>query len=257
MDVAKLDPAQIESFSAEEVIAAAVREFGRRFVVVSSLQPEDNVILDMAVRCDPKVRVMTLDTGRLHPETYEMIDTIRKRYGVQIEAVSPDAAELEAMVTLYGANLFYEAVAFRKLCCQIRKVNPLAKKMREFDAQAVGLRRTQSPERAGTPKVEFSGGKWKFSPLADWSAGQVEEYVARHDVPRHPLQDKGYPSIGCAPCTRAVKPGEDARAGRWWWETEGGKECGLHQTPSGQLQRELDVRLEEVALAAFAIRARG
>jgi phosphoadenylyl-sulfate reductase (thioredoxin) len=191
-------------------------------------------------------RILTLDTGRLPAETYRMIETVRLRYGVSVEVVCPDAAEVESMVALHGPNLFFRASAMRMLCCNIRKVRPLDRKLKELKAWAVGLRRAQSDSRAEVRKVDLEAAPVKISPLADWTAEQVEEYISRNDVPRHPLYARGYTSIGCDPCTRAVEPGEGERAGRWWWEQDVDKECGIHFTADGRVQRTVDVLLEEV-----------
>ncbi|MEP7363407.1 MAG: phosphoadenylyl-sulfate reductase [Acidobacteriota bacterium] len=236
----------LERLPARDLLAWALDRFGSRFAISTSFQREGLAIVDMALRLNPATRIFTLDTGRLPQETYQVMEAIRSKYGARIELVYPATDELEAMTSQFGPDLFRESVAHRKLCCQIRKVRPLERKMAEFDAFAVGLRREQSSERAGTPKAVQSGGKWKLAPIADWTSSQVEEYLTNHDVPRHPLESRGYPSIGCAPCTRAIAPGESERAGRWWWESEAGKECGLHVTPEGQMKRELDVLLEEV-----------
>jgi thioredoxin-dependent adenylylsulfate APS reductase len=204
------------------------------------------VIVDMAAKISRDVRVFTLDTGRLPAETYDMIEAIRGRYGVAVEVVSPDAREIESMVTRYGPNLFYESVALRSLCCHFRKVRPLDRKLEDFDAWAVGLRRSQSETRASLNKIQDVNGRLKISPLADWSADQVKAYIARHDVPEHPLYLRGYSSIGCEPCTRSVTAGEAERAGRWWWENESNKECGLHFTPDGRVERTLDVLVRDI-----------
>ena len=203
------------------------------------------VIVDMAARISSGVRIITLDTGRLPTETYEIIETVRERYGIVVELVYPEAGELERMVALHGPNLFYGDPSLRMLCCHFRKVRPLERKLRDLDAWAVGLRWEQSDTRAETPRVDASVTPVKISPLADWTREQVDEYIRRYDVPRHPLYAKGYTSIGCAPCTRAVEPGESERAGRWWWESSTPKECGIHFTPAGP-RRELDVLIEEV-----------
>lgn len=245
-----LDPTYLESLPAEQLLRTVIGHFGRRFAISTSFQRDGMVIIDLALRIDPATRIFTLDTGRLPEETFAVMEAVRTRYGACIELVYPDAAEVEAMTTLYGPNLFRSAVAQRKLCCQVRKVRPMERKMVEFDAHAVGLRREQSGERAATPKAQLVSGKWKFAPIADWTSAQVEEYLAKHDVPRHPLESRGYTSIGCAPCTRPVSAGESERAGRWWWEQDGGKECGLHVTPEGRMKRELDVLLDEVLAAA-------
>ena len=239
-------PSDLEALDAPGLLRWAIASFGPRFSVCTSFQREGLILIDMAVKINPAVRVFTLDTGRLPPETYEVMEEVRRRYGINVELVYPDAAEAGSMTSLYGPNLFYESPARRKLCCQIRKVRPLDRKLEEFDAYAVGLRREQSEERGDTPKAQLSKGKWKLAPLADWTRAEAEAYIEANGVPRHPLEAKGYPSIGCAPCTRPVAEGEPERAGRWWWELDGGKECGLHVTPEGEMKRELDVLLAEV-----------
>lgn len=237
---------ELETYTAAELVEWALRTYGRRFAISTSFQAEGMVLVDMAARMDSGVRVLTLDTGRLPEETHQMIDTVRERYGVRVEVVYPDAGEVERMTTLHGVNLFYRDPSLRKLCCQVRKVRPLDRKLAELSAWAVGLRREQSEERAATAKVEMVGERLKLSPLADWTAAQVEEYLTKHEVPRHALYARGYPSIGCAPCTRPVQPGEPDRAGRWWWEENMSKECGLHVTPEGKLRQALDVLLDDI-----------
>jgi phosphoadenosine phosphosulfate reductase len=232
--------------TAQDLVQWAVTKYADRFAVLTSFQIEGMVIVDMAVRISPQVRVLTLDTGRLPAETYQMIETVRERYGISVEMVSPDAGELESMVTRHGPDLFYREVPLRMLCCHIRKVRPLERKLAEFDAYAVGLRREQSESRADILRVDESSKPVKLSPLADWTREQVAGYVREHNVPLHPLYAQGYTSIGCAPCTRAVAAGEDERAGRWWWEQEADKECGLHFSPSGKAQRTVDVLIAEV-----------
>ena len=204
------------------------------------------VVVDMAARIAPDIRVVTLDTGRLPAETYAMIESVRERYGVSVETVAPDTGELERMVTRFGPNLFYESVPMRSLCCHVRKVRPLERKLQEFDAYTVGLRREQSESRGDIEKVAVVNGRLKISPLADWTKADVQEYVTKHDVPRHPLYSQGYASIGCEPCTRATEVGEDERAGRWWWEQDANKECGLHFSPNGRVERTIDVLLREI-----------
>lgn len=241
-----MDLSSLETMSAQELMQWALDSYGSRFGISNSFQAEDLVLVDMAARLDPSVRVFTLDTGRLPQETYDVIDAARDRYGLKVEVVAPDTGEVERMTTRHGANLFYREVVLRKLCCHIRKTRPLERKLAELDAWAVGVRREQSPERAGVMKAAWTDGRLKLSPLADWTAAQVEDYVARHGVPRHPLAARGYPSIGCAPCTRPVAPGEHERAGRWWWEQDASKECGIHVTPEGEARRALDVLLEDI-----------
>lgn len=196
---------------------------------------EDVAVLDMMWRIDPKrTRVFTLDTGRLNPETYELIDAVRGKYQVPIDVMFPQAKDVEAMVREKGMNLFYHSIENRKACCQVRKVEPLNRALAGLDGWITGLRKSQSVTRGRLSKVEIDpahGKIAKVNPLCDWSTAQVFAYMAENGVPKNKLHDQGYPSIGCAPCTRAVKPGEDERAGRWWWENPEGKECGLHPTP--------------------------
>jgi len=235
-----------EQATAGEILSWAIETYGDGFAVSTSFQSEGMVIVDMVARLVTNPRIFTLDTGRLPAETYRMIEAVRLRYGVSVEVVCPDAAEVESMVALHGPNLFFRASAMRMLCCNIRKVRPLDRKLKELKAWAVGLRRAQSDSRAEVRKVDLEAAPVKISPLADWTAEQVEEYIRRNDVPRHPLYARGYTSIGCDPCTRAVEPGEGERAGRWWWEQDVDKECGIHFTADGRVQRTVDVLLEEV-----------
>jgi phosphoadenosine phosphosulfate reductase len=233
--------------SAREILHWAIEEFGQRFALVTSFQREGMVILDIAARISPAVRVITLDTGRLPEETYQMMDTVRERYGVRVEVVLPDGREVEAMVAAHGANLFRREPVLRKLCCQVRKVRPLDLRLAGLDAYAVGLRRGQGESRESVEAVNRVDGRYKISPLAEWTAEELEQYRLRHNVPDHPLYARGFASIGCAPCTRAVSAGEGERAGRWWWEQAGDKECGLHISPEGKMERELDVLVREIA----------
>jgi thioredoxin-dependent adenylylsulfate APS reductase len=214
--------------------------------VVTSFQYEGMVIVDMAARKSKDVRVVTLDTGRLPAETYDMIEAVRARYGVRIELVSPEASEIETMVAAHGPNLFYESLALRTACCHFRKVRPLNRKLEKFDAWLTGLRRSQSDTRGSLGTLATENGRLKISPLAHWSREDVEAYTREHDVPRHPLYANGYTSIGCAPCSRPTEPGEDERAGRWWWETGAAKECGLHFSPDGRAMRTVDVLIHEI-----------
>ncbi len=227
----------LESASAADILTWATETFGVRFAIATSFQKEGMVILDIASRLGGVVRVFTLDTGRLPEETLQMISDVRRRYGVEVEIVRPDPAEVESMVTRHGPDLFYDSLEQRRLCCDVRKVRPLERKLRELDAWAAGLRRGQSETRAGIVKVESAGGRVKIHPLADWTSADVERYIHEHDVPVHPLYARGYATIGCAPCTRAILPGEDERAGRWWWEQGAHKECGIHFSPDGSVQR--------------------
>ena len=202
-----------------------------RVVIVASFQAESSVIIEMASQVRPDIRVLTLDTGRLPQETHDMIDRVRLRYGISVEVIAPDAGEVGRMVAAHGTNLFYESVELRRMCCDVRKSVPLAGALRGYDAWITGLRREQSATRAQTQVVTVDSdhdGIAKIAPLAGWTKQQVWDYIREHDLPYHSLYDRGYTSIGCAPCTRATAPGEDERAGRWWWEQGGVKECGLH-----------------------------
>jgi thioredoxin-dependent adenylylsulfate APS reductase len=185
----------------------------------------------MAASITPKVRVFSLDTGRLPQETYDLMDRVRNRYGIKIETLFPDAAEVEKMVTNHGINLFYDSVEKRRLCCGVRKVKPLRRILSSLDAWVVGLRRDQNVTRTEIRKVGIDHANYgivKLSPLADWSGEQVWDYVRENKVPYNALHDRGFPSIGCEPCSRSVEAGEDPRSGRWWWENSETKECGLH-----------------------------
>jgi phosphoadenosine phosphosulfate reductase len=226
-----------EAAPASEILAWAIETYGESFAIATSFQKEGMVIVDLAARIAPRVRVFTLDTCRLPAETHRMIETVRERYGIATEIVLPDAAEVQEMVSIGGENLFYQSVESRRLCCDIRKVRPLERKLSTLHAWATGIRRDQSETRSQTPKVELTATPIKINPLADWTAAQVEEYTRANRVPIHPLYARGYTSIGCAPCTRAIEPGEDQRAGRWWWERDARKECGIHFDPDGRVRR--------------------
>jgi len=232
-EVASLN-ATLEKASPQEVLQWALSTFGRQIALAWS-GAEDVAVLDMMHRIDPKAaRVFTLDTGRLNPETYELIDEVQSKYRIAVEVQFPDAAAVEKMVGEKGINLFYRSLENRKECCGVRKVEPLNRMLRKLDGWITGLRRTQAVTRGKLAKVEldFQHDKIvKVNPLADWSTSQVFDYLKANGVPTNKLHAMGYPSIGCAPCTRAVKPGEDERAGRWWWENPDSKECGLHPTP--------------------------
>ncbi len=222
---------QLESRTAEALLAWALDEFHPRLALAASFGAEDVVVIDMLARLDRGARVFTLDTGRLPGETYELMEAVRARYGLTIEVYFPQAAAVEAMVREHGVNLFYVDVGLRRRCCHVRKVEPLRRALEGLDAWITGLRRGQAATRAAVRKVEVDadhGGIIKLNPLADWTEEQVWAYIRAHDVPYNPLHDRGYPSIGCAPCTRPVAPGEDPRAGRWWWERPESRECGLH-----------------------------
>jgi phosphoadenylyl-sulfate reductase (thioredoxin) len=232
-----LDFSHTEEMPAADLVAWALETYGERFAIAVSFQKEGMAIVDMASRVSRGVRVFTLETGRLPEETLRMMETVRARYGIVVEPVRPDPMELGQMVAQHGVDLFRDSVDLRHLCCDIRKVRPLERKLKELEAWATGLRREQSPDRAAVPKVERQDGRIKINPLADWTAEQVDEYTRRHDVPVHPLYAQGFASIGCEPCTRALRSGETGREGRWWWERDALKECGIHFTPEGAVRR--------------------
>jgi phosphoadenosine phosphosulfate reductase len=222
----------LEALKPQELLTWAFENFDNRIALASSFQAEESVLIDMAYRLGKSdFRVFTLDTGRLNQETYECMDAIRERYGIRVEVFFPDAGEVETMVRQQGLNLFYKSTGLRKMCCAVRKVNPLNRALKTLDAWMTGLRREQSVTRDSIQKVQVDhdhGGILKLNPLVDWSQEEVWNYIHKHSVPYNRLHDAGYPSIGCAPCTRAVAPGENLRAGRWWWESPESKECGLH-----------------------------
>jgi len=216
--------------SAPEILGWVQERFGARAVMASSFGVEDVVLIDLARKHAPALRIFTLDTGRLHPETYELMDVIRNRYGVQIETFFPERERVEALERDKGFFSFRNSVDERKECCAIRKVEPLRRALAGRDAWVTGLRREQSVTRTQVEAVEQDAahGIFKINPLVTWTSKQVWAYVKEHNVPYNRLHDDGFPSIGCAPCTRAVRPYEDERAGRWWWESPEHKECGLH-----------------------------
>ena len=211
-----------ESWSAEEILTWAIGKYHPRLALSCSFgNPEGLVLLDMMHRIEPGARVYVLDTGRLHQATYDLIDRVRDRYDKTVEVIFPDAAAVQDMVRSHGMNLFYESLEKRRLCCGLRKVEPSRRYLAGLDAYVTGLRRGQNVTRAGARKLELDesqGGLVKINPLVDWSGEQVWRYVREHDVPVNRLHAEGYPTVGCAPCTRAVGAGEDPRAGRWWWE---------------------------------------
>ncbi|MDR1414808.1 MAG: phosphoadenylyl-sulfate reductase [Odoribacteraceae bacterium] len=229
-DIEQLDR-QLADAAPEELLRQLLARFEGRVALSSSLGLEDQALTDMIARLAPATRVFTLDTGRLFPETYRLIDRTNKRYGIHIDVLFPDRQQVEAMVREHGVNLFYDSIDKRKACCRARKLEPLARAFLGLDAWICGLRREQSVTRQQARRVEWdeANNLVKINPLIDWSEEEVRAYIAAHDVPYNRLHDEGFPSIGCEPCTRAVEPGEDLRAGRWWWESPLHKECGLHR----------------------------
>jgi phosphoadenosine phosphosulfate reductase len=208
----------------------ALAQLYRPIGFATSLGAEDMVLLDLIAQHAPEIEVFTLDTGRLPPETYDLLHEIGDRYRTKIRVYYPDTASVETYVRINGINGFYDSLAQRKDCCQVRKVAPLARALAGKQAWITGLRREQAESRQALAYEEFDArhGIPKFNPLLEWTNADVWAYLRQNQVPYNALHDRGYPSIGCAPCTRAVAPGEDQRAGRWWWERGGQQECGLH-----------------------------
>jgi phosphoadenosine phosphosulfate reductase len=215
-------------------LAAARSRISGPIVFTTSFGLEDQAVAHAVFVGGLDIEVVTLDTGRLFPETYELWAETERRYGRRIRAFAPDRAGLEALVEGQGIDGFRDSVANRKACCGVRKVEPLGRALRDAAGWVTGLRAEQSANRAGVPLAEVDGshGLVKINPLADWSRASLAAYVTERGIPYNPLHDRGFPSIGCAPCTRAVHLGEPERAGRWWWEEEAKKECGLHLRPA-------------------------
>lgn len=232
---------EMEDKSATEVLKWAINAYAPKIALASSFGAEDVILIDMMVKINKeKAKIFTLDTGRLNQETYDVMDAIRKKYGIQIEVYFPEQRETEEMVKIKGMNLMYESVENRKLCCEIRKVHPLNRALSKLDGWITGLRREQAITRANIYKLEIDsshGNIVKINPLADWTNEMIWDYIHKNNVPYNKLHDSGYPSIGCEPCTRAVHSGEDPRAGRWWWENATQKECGLHWDPTKKYQK--------------------
>ena len=223
---------KMESKSAPEILKWGFEKFGDKMVLASSFGAEDVVLIDMMCKINRNLtRVFTLDTGRLNQETYDLIDKIRKKYEIIVDAYFPNASDVEKMVATKGMNLMYDSIENRKLCCNLRKIEPLKRALKQFDCWITGLRREQTVTRNKILKIEIdslNNNIIKLNPLADWTNDEIWKYIHENDIPYNELHDKGYPSIGCEPCTRAIKKGEDPRAGRWWWENDVHKECGLH-----------------------------
>ncbi|HEY3390703.1 MAG TPA: phosphoadenylyl-sulfate reductase [Prolixibacteraceae bacterium] len=230
--------AQIEALNikysqatAEELLSGFLTEFKGKIALSSSLGIEDQVLTHIVCNIDKTTKIFTLDTGRLFPETYDLIHRTNQKYGIKLSVYFPEASQVEEMVNTKGINLFFESVENRKLCCNIRKIQPLKRAFAGLEVWICGLRREQSVTRQNMQRIEWDGanGIIKLNPLIDWKEEEVREFIKAHGIPYNPLHDKGYPSIGCLPCTRAIFPGEDIRAGRWWWENPDTKECGLHK----------------------------
>ena len=221
----------------EQLLGEISEEFGK-VAFASSLGAEDQVLTDILIKSGLPIEIFSLDTGRLPAETYDLIAAVEKRYETKLSIYYPKHEAVEQYVRKEGINGFYESVGQRKSCCQVRKVEPLKRALAGKDAWITGLRAEQAATRTALPVREFDAGNGleKFNPLADWSEQEIWAYIREHQVPYNALHDKHFPSIGCAPCTRAIAVGEDVRAGRWWWESPESKECGLHVKKAGGQQ---------------------
>jgi phosphoadenosine phosphosulfate reductase len=244
MSTTRADTARLASAATEARVAAALSALRRAAAdhapaaLASSFGAEDMVLIDLIAKNTLPIGVFTLDTGRLPDETHALIDRVRRVYRIDVDVRFPEATAVERFVRANGVNAFYESAALREQCCAIRKTEPLALALAGKGAWITGLRREQSVTRREVAVEEFDAahGLAKFNPLADWSRDDVWAYLRAHHVPYNALHDRGYASIGCAPCTRAIEPGEDERAGRWWWESAERKECGLHRSGWVRLQ---------------------
>jgi phosphoadenosine phosphosulfate reductase len=228
---------QIDQLNAEfgaadtaHILDYFINTYNNKIAFASSMGAEDQVITQMIANINPKTKIITLDTGRMFPETYDLIERTNARYKINIEIYFPDRAQVENMVREKGINLFYESIENRKLCCHIRKIVPLQRALKGLDVWISGLRRSQSVTRKDLKLVEWDNNNQliKINPLIEWTEDQVWHYIEKNNIPYNRLHDQGFPSIGCQPCTRAIEPGDDVRAGRWWWEQPDHKECGLH-----------------------------
>ena len=228
--------------STRETLERIAREHSPA-VFASSLAAEDMVITDLILKAGLPIGIFSLETGRLHPETLAVIDKVKETYGYDVQLYRPQTEAVDAYVAQNGINAFYDSIEMRKECCRIRKVEPLGRALAGNKAWVTGQRRAQSTTRAelNIEEDDAAHGMTKFNPLADWSEQDVWNYIRDNNVPYNALHDQGFPSIGCAPCTRAIQPGEDIRAGRWWWENPDSKECGLHMV-DGKL-----IRIKSVA----------
>ncbi len=237
---------QTRSLDPREALSWLATRFPGKTVFSSSLGMEDQAITHLIWENDIPVDIFTLDTGRLFQETYSLMERMFDRYGKRIRVCFPDAGQVQELVNEKGPDCFYESVENRKACCGIRKVAPLGLALKGMDCWVTGIRAGQSGLRSATPRVEWDSarGLVKFHPLLNWSLEEVRAYLSENQIPYNPLHDRGFVSIGCAPCTRALKPGEDERAGRWWWENNDSKECGLHVPASREGQPALTANHE-------------
>jgi phosphoadenosine phosphosulfate reductase len=228
---------QFSGLNASQMLAVLLENHPGKVVFSTSLGAEDQVVTHMLVQAGKRDGIFTLDTGRMFPETYEVLEKTNARYGISIDLFFPDYEKVEKMVGSKGINLFYYSVENRKECCHVRKIEPLRRSLSGHEVWITGLRREQSPTRTGHAYAEWDETNKiiKVNPLLDWTEQDVWAFIRQHRIPYNSLHDKGFPSIGCQPCTRAVAPGEDIRSGRWWWENPATKECGLHPLGGDQV----------------------
>ncbi|MCK4361394.1 MAG: phosphoadenylyl-sulfate reductase [Bacteroidales bacterium] len=222
---------EFQNSSPQEVISFFLSNYPEKIAFATSLGIEDQVITEMIVSINKSVKIFTLDTGRLFQETYDLIQKTNSRYKINIEIYFPDTKQVEEMVKEKGINLFYESIKNRKFCCHVRKIESLKRVLNKFDVWITGLRKEQSEIRANDKLIEWDklNGLIKVNPLIKWTEKDVWNYIKEKNIPYNSLHNKGFKSIGCVPCTRAVEYSEDSRSGRWWWENDGHKECGLHK----------------------------
>jgi phosphoadenosine phosphosulfate reductase len=222
---------ELKNASPQEVLGLVYERFKDKIAFASSLGYEDQVLTQMIATSCPEMKIFTLDTGRLFPETYDLIEKTVARYKPNFQIYFPDYQAVETMTNSKGVNLFYDSIDNRKLCCSVRKTMPLKRALSGLEAWVTGLRRSQSITRTHLQVVEWDEANQliKINPLINWNEDDVIIYINNHNIPYNLLHDKGFPSIGCQPCTRSIEAGEDVRAGRWWWELPEQKECGLHK----------------------------
>jgi len=222
---------KFQNQSPQEILEYFIKNSDENIALSSSFGAEDQVITDMMLNIDKNANIFTLDTGRLPYETYNVMDSTNLKYGIKVNVYFPNDNDIEDLYKTQGINGFYESIENRKACCYVRKIAPLKRALKGLDIWVTGLRASQSVTRVSMDVFEYDEGNdvIKFNPLIEWSEKDVWDYIKTNNVPYNKLHDQGYPSIGCAPCSRAVKEGEDVRSGRWWWENPEHKECGLHK----------------------------
>lgn len=221
---------EFKKISTKDILDWAFKTFGEKIVLASSLGLEDQILTDLSVKLYPGVRIFVLDTGRLHQKTYDVLEESMEKYKIKYEVLFPKFEDVQALGEEHGPNPFYKSLELRQRCCGIRKIEPLKRTLRCYEAWITGLRRAQSITRVEIKKIEWDdiNNIIKLNPISDWTDKEIEGYIYENNIPYNKLFDEGFTSIGCAPCTRATEVGEHPRAGRWWWENPDKRECGLH-----------------------------